>query len=486
MLIPLILGVPLLAAVVSIQVPASRRSWLETLAGVAGIVEMTAIMAVAAQTLAHQSLGWLNLFSVDALSVLVLMIIGIVGIIATFYSIGYLREEMRKEIIGFRRVREYYALLHLFLFAMFAAALTSSPLVAWVAVEATTLSTAFLVSFYHKQTSMEAAWKYLMLNSVGLLLGFFGTVVLLSAVNRLGIDTSLMSWGDFVRFAPLMNPVAVKVAFVLVLVGYGTKAGLAPMHTWLPDAHGKAPAPVSALLSGVLLNVAFLILLRFKIVTDAVVDIHFSSNLFILLGTISIFIAAGIILNQKNYKRLLAYSSIEHSGLLVLGFGFGGLATIASLLHMIYQSLIKSLLFFGAGNLLLKYNSTKIPNIRGALTVLPITSIVFIGGVFALTGLPPFGLFFTKFAILSAGFGQYPWVVGFVTLALAVVFLGFLRHGSSMFFGKEPATVKVGETSGWTVVPLIVLATLIVGLSLVVPQSLVHLLSDAAAIVTRS
>ncbi len=277
----------------------------------------------------------------------------------------------------------------------------------------------------------------------------------------------------------------IKVAFVLALVGYGTKVGLAPMHTWLPDAHSKAPAPISALLSGVLLNVALLALLRFKVITDLAVP-AFAGPLLVVFGTASVLIAAGMMLTQKNYKRLLAYSSVEHSGLLALGFGFGGPATVAALLHMIYQALVKALLFFGAGNLLLKYNSTKIPNVRGALTVLPVTSVLFIGGVFALTGLPPFGIFLTKFAILSTGFAIYPWVVVAVTLALAVVFLGFLRHGSTMFFGEPQPTVDRGEGSYWTLMPLIVLAILVLGLSIFLPQPLTELLDQAAAVISRT
>lgn len=484
MLIPIILSVPLLAALASVLVPRSQRNWLEWIASIAVVAELSAIVAETAQVVDHQSVSWLNVFAADALSALILLLIGIVGATATAYSIGYLRAEQRKEIIGFRRVRQYFTLLHLFLLAMFAAVLTTSPVVTWIAIEATTLSTAFLISFYNKPTSMEAAWKYLVINSVGLLFGFLGTLVLFSAVSQLGVATSDLSWHSLQSFAGVLNPTAIKVAFVLALVGYGTKAGLAPMHTWLPDAHGKAPAPISALLSGVLLNVAFLALLRFKIVTDAVLGTQFTSDLLVLFGALSIVIASGIILTQKNYKRLLAYSSVEHSGILALGFGFGGVATMAALLHAVYQSLIKSLLFFGAGNLLLKYHSTKIPNVRGALTLLPVTSVLFIGGVLALTGLPPFGLFLTKFSILSAGFAHYPWVVLLVTIALAVVFLGFLRHGSAMFFGSPPAETLRGETSRWTVLPLVVLALLIIGLSVVVPQPLLQLLTEAAALIS--
>ena len=334
------------------------------------LVEIAAVVTVVLQVFSNGSYEYGSYLAVDSLGAIVLLTVGMVGTAAAFYSIGYLREEVRKQIIGFSRVRQFFILFHLFLTAMFFAIITLSPIGMWIAIEATTLSTAFLISFYGKSSSMEAAWKYLIINSIGLLLGFLGTLLFLTA-SESGMSR-FIDWDALVADAGSMNPMLAKIAFIFVLIGYGTKVGLAPMHTWLPDAHSKAPSPISAMLSGSLLNVAMLAILKFKMVTDAAVPHSYSRNLLIFFGVISITIPAFIVIVQKNYKRLFAYSSIEHMGIIALGFGFGGLGAFGALLHMIYHSLAKSVLFFSAGNILLKFGSTKIIRIRGVLSALPV------------------------------------------------------------------------------------------------------------------
>jgi hydrogenase-4 component F len=244
-----------------------------------------------------------------------------------------------------------------------------------------------------------------------------------------------------------LDPMIAKIAFVFVLIGYGTKVGFAPMHTWLPDAHSKAPAPISALLSGVLLNIALFAVLRFKLLTDAVAGQPFSEKLLLFFGLFSIIIAALIMLTQQNYKRLLAYSSIENMGIIALGFGTGGVGVFAAVLHMIYHALVKPALFFLAGNIFLKYSSTKIVNIRGVISSQPITAWLFIAAFFAVTGTPPFGIFLTKMYVLSAGMRLNP-VVGFIAIAaFALVFIDFLRQTIAMMFGEKPDDMKPVETS---------------------------------------
>src|ERR1035437_10116211 len=235
-----------------------------------------------------------------------ILIVSFIGFFTIIYSIQYLRKETTKNIIGFTRVKQYFILLNLFLAAMFLAVTAGNPIFAWISIEATTLSTAFLISFYNKPSAMEAAWKYLIINSVGLLLGFFGTLLYFTSVSSWD-GNGFVNWQLLTTHAIYLDPVLAKIAFIFVVIGYGTKVGLAPMHTWLPDAHSKAPVPISALLSGVLLNVAFVIILRFKYVTDASIGPAFAQNLLMTLGILSIFIASLIILTQKNYKRLLAY-----------------------------------------------------------------------------------------------------------------------------------------------------------------------------------
>lgn len=422
-----------------------------------------------------------SFFSIQSSETIVMLIIAFVGLATTVYSVQYLRQETLKNIIGFTRVKQYFILMNLFLLAMFLAITADSPILAWIAIEATTLSTAFLISFYNKPSVTEAAWKYLIINSVGLLLGFFGTLLYFTSVNEFP-QYGIVNWSWLRMTAYTLDPLIAKIAFIFVLIGYGTKVGLAPMHTWLPDAHSKAPAPVSALLSGVLLNVAFVIVMKFKIITDyALSGSPFSNNLLIIFGLLSIFVAALIILTQKNYKRLLAYSSIENMGIMSLGFGFGSLGIYPAILHMIYHSLIKSALFLSAGTIFLKYSSTKIAKVKGMLMALPITSIFFLVGVFAITGAPPFGIFFTKISILSVGMRTNALVSIVAILLMAILFIGFLRHASSMAFGEKPHEISTEKENIWLILPPLALIIVALCLSFYFPRFLLNLLNEATS-----
>ncbi len=424
-----------------------------------------------------------SLLFLDALGMVLILIISFVSFAAALYSEGYLKTEMKKGIIGKTRVKQFYIFYHLFIFAMLFSVLAENPIVMWAAIEATTLSTAFLISFYNKPSSTEAAWKYLIINSVGLLVGFFGTLTLLSLAYA-GATNANITWADLLSRASSLDPLAVKIAFIFIFVGYGTKAGLAPMHTWLPDAHGKAPAPISALLSGVLLNTAFLAILRFKQVADLSAGREFTSHLFILFGVISIFIMAFTLLFQRNYKRLLAYSSIENMGIISLGFGFGGVGVFGAILHMMYHALAKSALFFSAGNLLLKYSTTKIKNISGAIKVLPITAPLLFVGIFAVTGVPPFGTFLSKFSILSAGAKEHHLLILALAPLLGLVFVGFLRNFTAMIFSgasaSEGEATPKGEAGAFTIIPIILLLSTLAALSVHLPVVLHNLIQTAA------
>lgn len=417
-------------------------------------------------------------FSIDSLGAIILLIIGFIGFATTIYSLQYLRQETNSSIIGFKRVKQYFVLLNIFLGVMVLATTASNPIVTWISIEATTLSTAFLISFYNKPSAMEAAWKYLVISSVGLLLAFFGTLLYFTFVSSLG-GNGFVSWQLLLANAPHLNPVIAKIAFAFILIGYGTKVGLAPMHSWLPDAHSKAPAPISALLSGVLLNVAFFTVLRFKIITDMSVGPLYSQQLLIIVGMISILIASVIILTQKSYKRLLAYSSIENMGVVALGFGFGGIGVFAGLLHIIYHSLIKSTLFLLSGNILLKYHSAKIKNVVGALSIIPVTAILFIIGFLAITGAPPWGIFLTKVLILSAGMKTYPFVSVIALFLMALLFIGFLKQVTAMVFGEKLADVEPGEMNIWLIISPLILISIALFLSLYIPPFLQKLLNDA-------
>lgn len=429
-------------------------------------------------SISNQSLTASLFFSVDSLAAIIALLIGTVGLAAAFYSIFYLRAEMAKGIIGFHRVKQYFILFNLFLLAMFFAVMVKNPILMWIAIESTTLSTVFLISFYDKPTALEAAWKYLIINSTGLLLGFFGTLLYFTSVHSTG-GNGLISWDMLKANTANFNPLIAKIAFVFVLIGYGTKVGFAPMHTWLPDAHSKAPAPISALLSGVLLNITLFAVLRFKLLTDAVAGQAFSEGLLIVFGLVSIIIAALIMLTQQNYKRMLAYSSIENMGIVALGFGVGGIGVFAAILHMIYHALVKPALFFLAGNIFLKYSSTKIFNIRGVISTLPVSAGLFLAGFFAVTGTPPFGIFFTKVYILSAGIGMNLFAGMIALFAFALVFIGFFRQVIAMMFGEKPSEMPVGEINRLLITPPLLLIAAALALSFYLPPFLSELITQA-------
>jgi hydrogenase-4 component F len=483
----LLLALPVIGAIVSALMPRERQRTIEYSAVGASVIECILALAIAASILRGETGPSSVLFATDALGAFFLLFSSAVGIAAAIHSVGHLREEAHKGIIGFRRIREYFVLFHLFFFAMYLASATSSPIIVWVAIEATTLATAFLITFYNKPSALEAGWKLLIVNTVGLLLGFLGTLLFLNAAAQAGISNAFVSWDMLYSLHGNLDPMLIKVAFIFVIVGYGTKVGLVPMHTWLPDAHSKAPVPISSLLSGLLLNVALIAILRFRSVTDTVVDPSFTQHLLIGFGVVSLIVAALIIFGQKNYKRMLAYSSIEHMGIMCIGFGIGGLATIAALFHMLYHALLKPILFFCAGNFFLKYSSTKIDEIRGALSVLPFSAIIFFAGLLAISGIPPSGIFFTKLSILAAGMTDYPYLMLIVIAALGIVLAGFLRGITQMLYGAAPLNdadgkpITKGEASYWTMFSIGFLAVIFVVTSIYIPAPLNDLIIGAAS-----
>lgn len=478
MLLTFLISIPLLAAVFILLLQSKHTRIIERAVIATSVIELGFILSLLPVVVEQGSVSASTLFSLDPLGAFLSLIIAVVGLFASLYSIGYLRAEVAKNIIGPSRVRQYYLLLKLFFFAMFLAVATMSPVVMWIAIEATTLSTAFLISFYNKQSATEAAWKYLIINSLGLLLSLLGTLLFLALSDS---REGALTWEVLRTGAASMSPLAVQIAFVFILVGYGTKVGFVPFHTWKPDTYSKAPTPIAALLSSVLLNVAFLAILRFKGLTDASLQSNFASELLIFFGVLSIVFAALIIFIQKNYKRLLAYSSIEHAGLMALGFGFGGVAVFATLLHMLYHSLAKALIFFAAGNVFLKYSTTKMRDVTGIMRTLPLTGPVLFVAFLAVLGLPPFGLFMTEFVMLSAGMAEYPWVVVGILVALAVLFLGFFKQLVSLLFGKAPEGVTGGESNMFTQVPLVLLLGLLLCLSWYLPDTLRSLVELSAA-----
>lgn len=467
MLIFLFIILPLFSAIAALVLK-KHLGAIGIITIVSSALQVIISLFIAGGVLQNGSYSFDPIFRIDALAALLLFITSLVGFASVLYNKTYVREEIAKGIIGLRRGRQSYMLINLFLLAMFSAIASTNPILTWISIEATTLSTVFLISFYNKPSAIEAAWKYLVINSIGLLLAFLGTIIYLAVASPL-VGNDFITWQDLIAVSSKLNPDVIKIAFIFVLIGYGTKVGLAPMHTWLPDAHGKAPAPISALLSGALLNIALVIVLRFKIITDKVIGPSFSQSILITFGLLSITFAALIILNQKNYKRLLAYSSIEHMGIIVLGFGFGGLGIYAGLLHMLYHSLTKSAMFLLSGNIFLKYSTTKIIKVMGMLRVLPQTSVLFILGFLSLTGVPPFGTFLTKFYILSVGMHTHPYITILITFLLAIVFVGFLKSVSAMLFDEPSEDITKKEYGVFSLLPSAMLLGFMIYCSLILP-----------------
>ncbi len=423
-----------------------------------------------------------NFFYADGLSSFLVLIISFTSLLAALYSIEYLRHESREKEFTLGSIRRYYGVLHVFVFTMLLVPLSNNLGFLWIAIEGTTLSSAFLVGFYDDEASIEAAWKYLIICSVGIALALFGTILLyFSALHIPGLSGDALQWSYLITVAKKLDPKIIKLAFVFVLVGYGTKAGLAPMHTWLPDAHSQAPSPISALLSGVLLNSALYALLRFNLLTVQCVGSSFSGTLMIILGILSIAASLPFILIQQNYKRLLAYSSIEHVGIIAFGFGLGTpLALYGSLLHMLNNALAKALLFFSAGEILQRYRTKLIPKVSGIVAVMPFTGLVFLLGIFCITGWPPFGMFVSEFTILNAGFSSGKYLPSILFLGLvATTFIGFIYYATAMVFGEPSHPTEKGRGKSVSLIILGVLILLLIVLGLVIPPFLDRLLNNA-------
>jgi len=373
-----------------------------------------------------------GLLRVDALSAFMLTVVGAVGLTATWGGLPTRSAPATSWT--------YSTLVTLFLGAMSLAVLADNLGVLWVAVEATTIATAFLVGHHGTRRSLEAAWKYVVLGSVGVAIAFLGLVLLYAATVAAGRPT--LSWIVLTQGHLPLDPSLLKVAGALAVLGFATKAGLAPMHSWLPDAHSQAPAPVSGLMSGVLLSVAFYAILRVQAVVNPVLGPGLMRGLLLTAGLLSLAVAAGLIIAQRDLKRMLAYSSIEHMGLLALAAAIGGtLAIAAALLHVLGHGLAKSSLFVVSGRILAVEGTTQIAGIRGLLTRRPAVAVPYLAGMAALLGLPPFSLFFSEVAIVIAGFqAGLGWAMAVAVGLLLVLFAGLARHSANMTLGQDSAT----------------------------------------------
>ncbi|TAM60074.1 MAG: hypothetical protein EPN49_09845 [Rhodanobacter sp.] len=451
---------PALAVVLGLAVRRARFSeYLNLAASVAVLLAALPLPFAAARPATFLD-GYLL---VDPLGAWVAMCVAVVYLLSSIYAIGYMRHDASRKA----RLPLFYALLAGFALTMLIAPLVNSIGVYWIAIELTTLVSTFLVGFERNAESMEAAWKYIIVVSSGISLALLGTTLLYWGGTFVYGETYQLTWASLVHAAPQMPPVLLKMGFLLTLIGYGTKVGLAPMHTWLPDAHSEGPAPVSAMLSGALLNTAMVGIVRFLAATDAAGQGALPHAALVILGVFSLLVGALFIVRQRQIKRLMAYSSVEHMGVLALGFGFGGTLGVAgALYHMLNHSLAKPLLFFGAGNAMHRYGSKRIDDMRGVWRMFPVSGALWLCGAVAITGAPPFGLFLSEFAILRAGWGgPYLWAAIAMLVLLIVIFVAFLNHFRAMYLAESPANSDELPTSavpmereswyaGWRVLPM--------------------------------
>lgn len=451
-------------------------------------------LVTAAQVLARGPVSlWSGFLYADSLSALVCLLTAAVAVACAAYAIGYLREDERSgafdEGAGLSQFRKYYSLTPLFVAAMMLVAVANNLGVMWVAIEATTLTSVFLVTFYGKLTSLEAAWKYAIIGGVGLSMALFATVLTYYS-GRVVLNTETLSglnWSVLAGHASHLDPTTMRLAFILALLGYGTKAGLAPMHTWKPDVYSEAPVPSAALLSSATMNCALYGLARFYILTSRSVGPEFPGNLLLLAGMLSMGISVPFVLVQKNFRRLLAYHTIDHAGIMVTAMGVGSkLGALALMLHMTYHTVAKSLLFLCAGNVSQHFKSDLFEKVKGGvIRAIPVTGVVFLMAMLAIIGMPPFSLFQSEFLIVRAAFaaGHYVPTVLFILFGTGV-FAGALLHVGSLVLGGDPGERTVAPLRPWREYSMLALATVLVMVGFWLPGPLLQLIRSAASVVT--
>ena len=425
-------------------------------------------------------------FHIDSLGAIFLALVGGVGFLTGLYSIGYMNHEVRSGEIDTKTLCDYYGFFSLFLSTMVLVVIANNVVLMWVAVEATTIGSTFLVGLYGQRTSLEAAWKYIIICSVGVAFGLYGTVLIFSNASNIIADPEhATSWTVLVQHAQQLDPTLTTIAFVFVLIGFGTKAGLFPMHTWLPDAYAEAPSPVSALLSAALSNCAFLIIIRYYIIVSKTLGPDLPQAMLLAFGIMSIACAALFIIVQRDIKRLLAYSSVENIGIVALAFGIGGpLGILAGLLHALNNSLAKALAFCASGNIMLKYGTSDMGAVKGVMNVMPATAVFFGAGMLALGGLPPFNVFVSEFLVISAGIKSgNVWLTIVIMLLLATVFAGIVRMVTSTLLGKAPENVQKGELSIIKLVPMAIFVVVMLWMGIRPPQPVIKLLENATKVV---
>jgi hydrogenase-4 component F len=426
----------------------------------------------------------------DSLGGVFLALIGVTGLLVNLYSVKYMQWEIEKNEITIKDAKLFFALSHLFVFTMTFSVISNNIALMWIAIEATTLSSVFMVALHKGKKSTESGWKYIVICSIGLAFALYATVLLYSAGFAVIQDShSIMLWTTLMEHAKEINPDALKLIFVFALIGFGTKAGLAPTHTWLPDVHSEGPAPASAMLSGILLKCAILGLIRYyAVVGNSLVGFEFVQTIMIVSGLITIFIAALFLIRQHDVKRMFAYHSIAHMGVIAFGLGVGGiLGLFAALFHALAHSVTKALAFCVTGNMQKIYGTRDMTKMGGLIKIAPITAILFGISICSLVGVPGFAIFVSEFMMIqeSINTGLVLPVTLFI-IGLIIIFIADFSHFNLATFGESRTKVLSNEVETSANLPLIGLGALIIGFGVFTVDGWVTLLNNAVKIIIAS
>ncbi|MDE0853440.1 MAG: hydrogenase 4 subunit F [Nevskia sp.] len=479
----ILLGLPLCGA--ALLALAGERRWAPEANVAVSLGTFLAGCALTARVIsAGPMLVWNEQFFIDPFNVFLVALTAFVSFTTALFSRTYMRIEAHHGKLSRRGLRLYHSMFQMFMFTMLLALLTNNMGILWVAMEAATLSTVLLVSLYRTPASLEAAWKYFILCGVGIALALFGTILLYFAAEKvLGAEgMSALLWTHLNAVKGRLEVTVLAIAFVFLLVGYGTKVGLAPLHKWLPDAHADGPTPVSAVLSGLLLNVALYAVVRCKVLAEGATHSALPGRMLMAFGLLSVVIAAFFLWRQKDIKRLFAYSSIEHMGIITFAFGMGGpVADFAALLHMTVHSLTKSAIFFAVGHAAQKAGTQLMEQIRGLLVLSPTVGWGLMLGTLAILGLPPFGVFSSEFLILTTAMHEHPWATPLLLLALGVAFGAIFSRVQPMVFGETSVQPLPHPPA---LLPVFAHLSLVLVLGLWIPPALAQWYRLAAAIIS--
>jgi hydrogenase-4 component F len=479
--ITLVLGFPLLGGLLLALV--GHKRWAPELNALMSLITLVAAAALTRRVITDGPMTALDeQFFVDPFNVFLVALTAFVGFTTALFSRPYMRIEEHHGRLNAARLRLYHSMYQLFSFTMVLCLLSNNIGILWVAVEGATLATVLLVSLYRTPASLEAAWKYFILCSVGIAQALFGIILLYFAAEKvIGPGGTSLLWTHLYAVRDQLEPTVLSLAFVFLLVGFGTKVGLVPLHNWLPDAHAEGPTPVSAVLSGLLLNVALYAVVRCKVLVDGALGRNFSGGLMMGFGLLSVVVAAFFLSRQKDIKRMFAYSSIEHMGIVTFAFGMGGpVAAFAGLLHMTVHSLTKSAIFFTVGHATQKTGTQNMADIRGLIEQSPAIGWGLALGSLAILGMPPFGVFTSEFLVLTTAMHEHAWATPFLLVALGVAFAAIFGKVQPMVFGETNLRRLPHPPA---LVPVFVHLAIVLMLGLYIPPYLVEWYRQAAAFI---